>query len=243
MTTAIIAQARAGSRRLPGKVLRPLAGMPAMVQTLRRARAIVGGDVVVLATSTEPADDVVADTAAAAGVEVFRGSQDDVLDRVLGAARKVDANIVMRLTCDCPLLDPEVCAAVLDLRAAEETAYASNVERPEWPHGLDCEAVTRDLLEQTAAATTDRQDREHVTLWIRRNGEIDRSHLAGPGGNARAQRWVLDHADDLTFLEALFEQLPPVPHIPGWREVLRTVEDHPEIAKINRHLVTPERRA
>lgn len=241
MSTAIIAQARAGSRRLPGKVLMDLGGIPAMVQTLRRAQAIAGGDVVVLATSVNPADDPVAETAAALDVEVFRGPEEDVLTRFLSAARLVGANVVMRLTCDCPLLDPAVCDAVLDLRAESGMEYASNVERPDWPHGLDCEVVTRSLLERMEKVANDPQDREHVTTWIRRNDDIDRAHLDGPGQPASSQRWVLDCPEDLEFLQTLFALLPAAPYISGWTEVMQTLDEHPDVARINQHLVPPER--
>lgn len=241
MRTAIIAQARSGSTRLPGKVLRPLAGLPAMAHTLRRASAVPGADVVVLATTELPEDDAVAEAAEACGVAVFRGAEHDVLDRYLQAATAVEADIVMRVTCDCPLLDPDVCAAVLRLRADQDADYASNVERPEWPHGLDCEAVTRAALERAGAAAHSAREREHVTQWLRENAGVRRCHLAGPGGAAARQRWTLDYPEDLAFLEALFAVLPAPPAMPGWREVMDAVAAHPELAAINRQRVDAAR--
>lgn len=243
MVTAVIAQARYGSRRLPGKVLEALAGVPVMIHTLRRAKAIAQADTVVLATTTKREDDPVAKMAEDFGFRVFRGAEDDVLDRYREAARSVAADVIMRVTCDCPLLDPEVCEAVLDLRSRRGLAYASNVASYDWPHGLDCEAFTREILETAAESANDPAHREHVTLWMREAPDIPKAHLTGPGGAAVTQRWTLDYPEDLAFLNALFEHLPQAPAMPGWEEVMAVVRAHPEIEAINRQRVAAERAA
>ncbi len=239
MKTVAILQARTGSSRLPGKVLADLCGKPVLVHCLDRAKAIEGVDAVCLATTTSPGDDAVADLAGnVPGVTIFRGSEADVLGRYLGAAQETGAEVVLRLTCDCPLIDPEICAAVIALRAEAEAPYATNVMERDWPHGLDCEAFPMAELEQAAAEATEPYDREHVTPYIRRHAGTRAVNLGGPGGAAAEQRWTLDYPEDLAFLRALFPLLPQDRRA-GWREVMAVIEKHPEIAAINTDRAIP----
>jgi spore coat polysaccharide biosynthesis protein SpsF len=236
MSTACIVQARQRSTRLPGKVLLPLAGRPVLVHVLERCTAIPGVDIVVCAVPEGPADDAVAALAASTGARVFRGDEQDVLGRYLGAARAVDANVVLRVTSDCPLIDPGVCGAVLALRRTEAADYATNNMPPSWPHGLDCEAFTRAALEAADAAATEPHDREHVTPWIRRNPALRRANLPAPPSCRAEQRWTLDFPEDFAFLEALFRSLPTPArdhHFPGLAEIGAVLADNPELVAIN----------
>ena len=169
MRTVAIIQARMGSTRLPGKTLADLAGKPVLDWVVRAARAALGVDDVWVATSTAAADDRVAERCHANGVAVFRGSETDVLDRYAGAVRASGAEIVVRITADCPLLDPAVIAETVRLRSMCGAAYASNVDPPTWPDGLDCEVVTAEALLAAAAEATRPSDREHVTTFVRNN--------------------------------------------------------------------------
>jgi spore coat polysaccharide biosynthesis protein SpsF (cytidylyltransferase family) len=189
--------------------------------------------VVVCAVPEGPADDPVAEVAQAHGAVIFRGAEQDVLARYLGAARAVDADIVLRVTSDCPLIDPAVCGAVLKLRQRMAADYASNNQPPSWPHGLDCEAMTRAALEEAARVATDPYDREHVTPWIRRNEAFRHANLPAPDPSGAQQRWTLDFPEDLAFLEALFRSLPTERHRPGTAEIGAVLAAHPEIAAIN----------
>lgn len=233
MTTAIIVQARLGSSRLPGKVLKPLARSTVLEEVLRRCRAIPGADLVVCAVPEGGKDDPVAAEARRCGAIVTRGSETDVLDRYLQASKAVGADVVMRVTSDCPLIDPEVCGAVLDLRTAEGADYACNNLPPSFPHGLDCEAFTRDALELAWREVIAPEDREHVTPWLRRAPEIRRAVLAGPGGDLVYLRWTLDFPEDYDFFKAVFALMPPPPAIPAWQELATLLKHHPEIAAIN----------
>ena len=176
--TAVIVQARTGSTRLPGKVLRKLGAKTVLAHVLARCAAIQGADAVVCATSTLPQDDPVAEEAARAGAHVFRGSESDVLQRYLEAARSVSADVVLRVTADCPLIDPDVCAAVIVLRAATDADYASNNMPRLYPHGLDCEACRVAALAEAAAVTHDPFDNEHVTPWLRRELGLKRARAS-----------------------------------------------------------------
>lgn len=233
MTTAVIVQARLGSSRLPGKVLKPLAGGTVLAEVLRRCRAIPGADLVVCAVPEGERDDPVAAEAQRCGAIVTRGSESDVLDRYLQASKAVGADVVMRVTSDCPLIDPGVCGAVLGLRAEKDADYACNNLPPSFPHGLDCEAFTRDALELAWREGTAREDREHVTPWLRRAPEIRRAVLAGPGGDLVHLRWTLDFLEDYDFFKTVFALMPAQTAIPGWQELATLLKRHPEIAAIN----------
>lgn len=219
-----------GSTRLPGKVMRPLGDTTVLGQVLRRCTAIPGIDVVVCATGSADADDPICAEAAAHGAVVHRGSPDDVLARYRGAARQVGADVVMRVTSDCPLIDPAVCGAVLALRQEAGADYAANNMPPSFPHGLDCEAFTATALAEAAAAASDPHDREHVTPWLRRAAGISRANLAGPGGAPVHYRWTLDYPEDFDFFTAVFAALPAAAN---WKEVLALVEGRPDIAALN----------
>ncbi len=230
--TACIVQARMGSSRLPGKVLMRLGGETVLSHVLRRCAAIPGVDVVVCATVDESGCDAVAEEAERVGAVVFRGDETDVLSRHLGAARRVEAGVVMRVTSDCPLIDPGLCGAVLWAREESGADYAANNVTHGWPHGLDAECCTRAALELCASRATDAFDREHVTPWLRRDPNVKREQVDGPGGEPAGWRWTLDWPEDLAFLQALAEQLD-LAALPDWTEVASVVRAHPELAAIN----------
>lgn len=232
--TAIIVQARYGSTRLPGKVLEDLAGHTVLEHVLHRCRAVVGADEVCCALPENPDSDQVAEAARRFGVPVYRGNEGDVLDRYYQAARVVRADVVMRVTSDCPLIDPEVCAAVLSLRARERADYACNNMPRSGPHGLDCEAFTFAALEHAARDASEPASREHVTPWLRTQPAFKRVNLAGDD-SGKHLRWTLDYPEDLAFFRALFALLPPWPAIPRSAEVIALLARHPEITRINSH--------
>jgi spore coat polysaccharide biosynthesis protein SpsF len=233
MRTATIVQARMGSTRLPGKVLLPLGGHTVLEEVFRRVRAIAAVDVVICATSVEPEDDVLVGIAKRAGVEVVRGSAIDVLARYRKAAEAAGASTIIRVTSDCPLIDPVLCGQVLRRHAETNADYAANNMPPSYPHGLDCEVFTLDALRRADQAAHVPTDREHVTPWLRRNADVSRASVEGPGGHALEHRWTLDFPEDYTFLQAVFALLPPPPAIPAWSEVAAMLEARPEICALN----------
>lgn len=228
MRTVAIVQARFSSRRLPGKVLRPLAGEPMLTHVLRRAACIPGVDAVCLATSTNPDDDAVAELAASLGFTVYRGSLDDVLDRFRGAAEAMQADICVRITADCPLLDPFVVGAVLDLRARTGADYASNVHPPTFPDGLDCEVFTREALEFAWREANTPAQREHVTPFLYQSGDRFQCvnltrHMARPDA-----RLTVDDEDDVTLVSTLLDCLEgPAPQCYRHDEVLNILDATP----------------
>ena len=235
--TAIIVQARKGSSRLPGKVLQKLGDRTVLEHVIGRLRMVGNADLVVVATTTQPADDEIVRLAESCGAVVFRGDEHDVLGRYLGAARAVDADVILRVTSDCPLIDPALCAAVIAARSDSGADYVANNMPRLFPHGLDCEAFTRAALERAAFDATEAYDREHVTPWLRRSPDIRRTNVVGPGWPANQQRWTLDYPEDLHFFQQLFATLPS-DRVPGWQEALSRIGQMPELDVANaRHRV------
>lgn len=231
--TICIVQARMASTRLPGKVLLDLAGRPVLEHVLTRCRAIPSVDEVCCATATSSDCDGIAGLAESLGCMVFRGDPLDVLKRYRQAADLAGADVVLRVTSDCPLIDPAVCEATLRLRASANAAYASNNRRPEWPHGVDCEAFTIAALRQADERSIEPECREHVTYWITDHSDLPVVHLSGPGTKMSRHRWTVDWPEDLAFLRALSAHLPPWPALPGWQEVAAVLEACPELSTIN----------
>lgn len=220
------------SSRLPGKILLPLGSGTVLAEVLRRAKAIEGVQVVCCAVSDDEASRPVAEEAARNGVVIVTGPQRDVLARYAMAGRAVGADVVMRVTSDCPLIDPEICGKVLALRRSEGVDYAANNFGRTWPHGLDCEAFTLAALERAEAVAVEEADREHVTPWLRRAPELRRANLEGPGGEASAQRWTLDYPEDYDFMKALFRRLAPDGPVPGMGEIISAISGSSEVGEL-----------
>ena len=233
MTTAVIVQARMASTRLPGKVLLEAGGTTFLDHVLTRGLAIAGADLVCCAVPDSPDSDPVAAEARRLGVEVFRGSEADVLDRYRRAAEALKADVVMRVTSDCPLIDPAVCAEVLRLRERENADYACNNMPPTWPHGLDCEVLTFAWLDYSARSATRPFEREHVTQYARNHPDSRKANLPCPAANVAHHRWTLDTPADLEFFRALFPRLPAGRAAWDWRVPLAAVEADPALAALN----------
>lgn len=198
MTTAVIVQARMNSTRLPGKAMLSLGGEPAIRHVLGRCGEIPGVDVVVCAVPDDPRSEPIVRAAEGLAL-VYKGPEDDVLLRYVGAAMSVGADRIVRVTGDCPLIDPEVCGRVLALLAGE-VDYASNLTPRGYPKGLDCEAFTVEALRKAHKEATEAYDREHVTPYIQRN--CRRVNLFGDGDPD--ERLVLDTLDDYVKLSGIF---------------------------------------
>lgn len=228
---AAIVQARMGSSRLRGKVLEDLAGQPVIARVLARAARIPGVDAVCCATVDSVDNDAIAAAAAGAGAVVFRGSEDDVLARYAGAAAMLGADVVMRLTCDCPFLDWMVSGGVLAAFLDAGADYASNLDPRSWPKGLDTEVMTRAAMEEAAARAEETGDREHVTPYIRRAPHFARVSTICSEGDFASWRWTLDYPEDLVFCRAVMERVEG--DLPTFAEVRAVVEAEPEIAALN----------
>lgn len=226
-----LVQARMGSTRLPGKVLLDLGGRSMLARVVEAARAARRLDAVVVATSTARGDDPVAEAAQALRVPVFRGSEDDVLERFCGAARAHRAEVVVRLTADCPFLDPELIDDAVERFRREGADYASNGLVEPYPRGLDIEVVRAAVLEEAAALASLPHHRAHVTAFVYQHPERYRL-LAVPAPAAlAAERWTVDTPEDLALARAIAERLGP--GVPRWREVAAVLEREPGLRALN----------
>jgi spore coat polysaccharide biosynthesis protein SpsF len=233
--TIAIVQARMGSTRLPGKILLPIEGRTLLERVIDRARRASTIDEVVVATTHQRADDDIVALGARAGFAVERGDENDLLDRYVSAARAKRADVVLRITSDCPLLDPEVIDRIVEEGRERGADYASNVIEPRtWPRGLDAEAVTMDALER-AWREDDRPDwREHVTPYFYRNPERFRLHPVYADQDYSRHRWCVDTPEDLDLITRIYRELGRDEF--SWRDVLAIVESHPGWADLNREV-------
>ena len=233
MKTVAIIQARMGSTRLPGKVLEELGDHPVLFWVVRAARQVPGVNDVVVATSDLTADDDIATWCDTNDVPFHRGSESDVLSRVVDTARTHGADIIMRLTADCPLLDPQVCGTVLSLFKKTGADYTSNCSPATWPDGLDCEVFSAATLFEANEEADQLLEREHVTPFIHYNRDRYKIRsVSCPLPGLQDERWTLDNPNDLAFLRELVSRIPnDAP--PSYLSVLGILETAPEIRAIN----------
>ena len=218
------------STRLPGKSLADIGGEPALALLLRRVGRAGSLGAVYVATSDEEMDDPIATLASELGVGVGRGPREDVLARFLGVLGAYDGPVV-RITGDCPLIDPEVIDATVELyRGTPGCAYASNVEPRFFPDGLDVEVVDADALRAIAAAPLSAADREHVTTAIRADPERFPAATLIRDEDLGELRWTIDEADDLAFVRALVERLGARRYDAPLQEILEAVRTPPSLA-------------
>jgi len=236
MNAIAVVQARMGSTRLPGKVLLPLAGttvLGCVVERLSRCGSLRG---IVVATSELAQDDPVVEEAERLGVRSARGDADDVLARYCDAARAFGADPVVRITSDCPLIDPGVVDAVVAAFAAGDCDYASNTIDRTYPRGLDVEVASFAALERARRDASDGYEREHVTPHLYRHPESFRirSYRDPEGADRSALRWTLDSPEDYAFVRAAYAACPHVkPGDVRTADLLAALARSPGLAAIN----------
>lgn len=232
--TIAFIQARMSSSRFAGKVIEPLAGVPMIVYMARRARLARLLDQVVVVTSVDSSDNPLAAAAERASLPVFRGSLNDVLGRFAAAATAFDAQEIVRLTGDCPLIDPAVIDAVVAARRSHGSDYASNVDPPTYPDGLDVECFSRAALELAHRQATLPSQREHVTLWMRSQASpLTRVNISAIADFSHL-RLTVDHADDLEAVRQVVAQTPSGLTLDLF-EMLRILSARPDILGSNPH--------
>jgi len=231
-------EARMTSTRLPGKVLKPCLGKPMMellVERVRRSRLI---DEIVISTTVNRTDDVLVQCARDLGVGHFRGSEDDVVARVVGAMEAAKADIVVQLTGDCPLLDWAVIDQLIRLYQANKFDYVSNTTVRSYPRGLDCQVVSLATLQESLRIAKDPAQHEHVCLSIYENPQLFSlfNLMAPPELCYPGQRWTLDTEADYKFLTTVYERLYPQNPAFTSADILRLLHAHPEIEALNREI-------
>jgi spore coat polysaccharide biosynthesis protein SpsF len=223
-----IVQARMGSTRLPGKSLLDMAGRPVVCRVMDRARRATRLDEVVLAVPDLASDDLLAACAEKEGYTLLRGPAEDVLERYRLAAAAHDATVVVRVTADCPLIDPEVIDQVVEdfLSTPGEVDYVSTIIQRTYPKGLDVQVFSREALEAAAAESTEPRQREHVTTFFYDHPERFRRRNVSQDTDRSAWRWTLDYPEDMAFLTAIHERLEE-PF--GQAEVVALLEREPAL--------------
>lgn len=236
---AAIIQARMGSSRFPGKTLADVEGKPMLERLVERVRASRFVEEIVIATTTEPRDDAIEEFARERGLKCLRGSEPDVLERFHQAAGRFGVETIVRVTPDCPLLDPQVMDQVIELYRSGEYDYASNTVRCSYPDGLDVEVFSRAALEKAHREARLASEREHVTLYMKTSGRFRVGSLEGPEDLA-GFKWSVDREEDLAFVRGVYRKLGGNGHPFTHQEILRMIRESPEMGQVNPESVANE---
>lgn len=238
MKTVAIVQARMGSTRLPNKVMKPIGGMPMIELLLARLACATEVDEIVVATSEDVRNQPLADHVEAKGYRCFRGSENDVLDRYLQAAKAASADIVVRITGDCPLIDPILVDEVIRRFKAGGVDYNSNISPPSYPDGLDTEVFTFAALERAAREANEAFHREHVTPYLREAGQFRQAQMQNDE-DLSALRWTVDEPADFEVANNVFAHFAPDIHF-TWQQVLTLQRSQPQLFAANQQLIRNE---
>lgn len=233
-TTAII-QARMGSTRLPGKVLKPVLGQPMLARQIERVKRARTLDQIIVATTTNPLDTPVYRLAGQLGILAYRGSENNVLDRFYQAALRFNANIIVRLTGDCPVIDPAVIDMTVTAFHRKPADYVSNVHRRSFPRGMDIEVFSFRALETAWKHARSSYNREHVTAYIYAHPKLFKvkTMLAPPFLRRPELRLTVDKPADLKLIRQIYRRLylqKPYFDLP---DIITLLDQHPQLATIN----------
>lgn len=236
MKILAIVQARMGSSRLPGKVLMDLAGETVLARVVRRSSRAALVDQVVVATSLSLMDDRVISECARLGVEHFRGSEANVLNRYYRCAQAFAATTVVRITADCPFVDPALVDLTICAFQQNPCDYASNALVPGYPRGLDVEVFTMSALTRAWQEARKPYEREHVTPYFYEHPELFRLVSVNPDRDHSGLRWTLDTVEDLELLRAIYARLGDRDDF-CWEDALQIVLREPLLAAMNSHVI------
>lgn len=235
MKNVAIVQARMGSTRLPGKALKDIHGRSMLARVVRRAGRSALIDKLVVATTEKKTDDVIVSECDSLGISCFRGSEDDVLDRYYQAARAFSADSIVRITSDCPLIDPEIIDRVVQAFLDNGPDYASNTIESTYPRGLDVEVFTFDALKKAWRDASADFQHVHVTPYIYQHPGQFRILPVSGEENWSNYRWTVDTREDLTLVRAVYEKIDRDDYF-SWRDVLELFRKEPNLAELNRHI-------
>ncbi|CAN5427361.1 glycosyltransferase family protein [soil metagenome] len=241
MNIVIVCQTRVGSTRLPGKTLLPLAGRPLVIRFMERVMRSNYATSCVVAATTEPSDDVLVTRCLEQGLHVFQGHPTDLLDRHYRTGIAYNADVVVKIPSDCPLIDPLIIDRVIRqfLDHKGNVDYVSNLHPASYPDGNDVEVMTMEALERAWLHATKPHEREHTTPWLWDANPAIRigNHVWESGRDlSMTHRWTVDYPEDYMFVRAVYDQLYTTNPMFGLEEVLDLVERHEEIEALNRHL-------
>ena len=233
-----IIQARTGSTRLPEKVLTMIKDQPMIVHVLNRLRKSKKIDQIILATTNLPEDERLTDLASSQKIDSFAGSEHDVLDRFYQAAKRYQAEIVVRCTGDCPVIDYQVTDMIIDKHLKSSNDYTSNTVTRTYPRGLDTEVINFEVLEQSAGAAKKPYEREHVTPYLYQHPEFYSIGQVEAEGIRRQPdlRLTVDTQDDLNFISKIFDFLYEQNPYFLIDDILKLLDQEPKLKKMNSHV-------
>lgn len=236
MRTGAIVQARIGSTRLPGKVIIDICGKPVIQHVIERLKQSKYLHEIIIATTELKQDDVIVEQAVKAGVKWFRGSEEDVLSRYYYAAKENNLDVIVRITSDCPLIDPYIIDEMIQIFINNDYNMVSNVSLDvklrTFPRGLDAEIFPYTVLKEVFDNASEKYQREHVTPYIYEN--CNKFFLYKNPINYSKYRWTLDTGEDLEMIKTVYNHLYHGEHNFFFRDITGLLEKHPEIADINR---------
>lgn len=235
--TAII-QARMGSTRLPGKVLKEVKNKALLEYQLERVRQSLLIDDIVIATTQSEKDTLIVEFCNDRRIHVFKGAEDNVLERYYQAAKKHDADVIVRLTSDCPLIDPELIDEVirLYLKSEDNIDYASNTLARSYPRGLDIEVFSFEALEISYQQAVLEIEREHVTPYIYNNPEKFKLVNLNSLEDFSYHRWTVDTAEDFELVKRIIEATYPNTKDVKWKDIIGLLKENPSWVTINKHI-------
>lgn len=235
MKIVAIIQARMGSTRLPGKVMLPIGTKSMLTRVVRRVQKSQVLDRVIVATSTQPDDNRIEEECNILNVPCFRGSETDVLDRYFHAAKQYEADLIVRITADCPVIDPQIIDLVVMKCIQSKADYASNCFQRTYPRGLDVEVFTFDALEKAWKEANLSFQRSHVTPYIHRNPDLFELESVTDPSDASAYRWTVDTQEDLSLVRTIYQRLGDHGEF-SWQDALMLMQFDPSIPAINQNV-------
>ncbi len=238
MNVVIIVQARMGSTRLPGKVLKKVLGKTLLEYLMERLRRAKGASDLCVATTTHAKEQPLLDVCARIPVKVFRGSEGDVLERYFGAARELKAEAVVRVTADCPLIDPQEVDKLIEcyLENSDQYDYLSNGLTRTYPLGMGAEIFSFEALEKAHRGAKKDSEREHVTPYLHMNPRIFRLRDVPYKEDLKEHRWTVDTDEDFQLVSKIIEALYPVNPEFSLQDILTLLGKNPQWQEINRHV-------
>jgi spore coat polysaccharide biosynthesis protein SpsF len=239
LQVAIVVQARMGASRLPGKVLKEVLGKPLLFYLLERLKRCRKADAIVVATTDQPKDEVVDRYAWAMGVHSVRGDENNVLSRFGLAADRVNADVIVRITADCPLMDPVVIDQMIEefLLNADSLDYLSNTLQRTYPRGLDIEIFSKKALEKALNEAKTPSEQEHVTPYFYQHPEVFRLKNFSYKRDESKHRWTVDTKEDLQLITWIIEALYLNNKMFSLEDMLNLISKHPDWEEINRDVV------
>ncbi|WP_252312056.1 cytidylyltransferase domain-containing protein [Sinobaca sp. H24] len=233
MKVVAIIQARMGSTRLPGKVLKEINNKPLLEYQFERLKQTKKIDQLIIATTTNKADDPIIEFCKNNNLSYFRGSENDVLSRYYEAAKKYNADTVVRLTADCPIIDPSVVDDIILTFENNEHDYVSNTLKRFYPRGMDTEVFAFDALEKAHKNADKPFEREHVTPYIYLNPKIFHLHNLEYVTDQSAHRWTVDTEEDFLLIEKILGHFHAEANTFSMEDTLSYINKHPELKEIN----------